>query len=86
MPRAVTSRESIIVWTDEERRYLRRLLSHDFSPSSDEARRTPLGDRTAQDDRKPAGEFKVLVLGAKGTGKTSVLTRVSLALSLPITP
>src|SRR5690606_27129238 len=39
MPRETDSPESTIVWTDEEKRYLRRLLSHDFLAASSEIRR-----------------------------------------------
>lgn len=78
---AADPRESIIVWTEEERRYLRRLLSHDFLSSTEEIRRAltvrRMNGAGAGAARKPAGEFRILVLGAKGTGKTSLLTRVS---------
>ena len=80
MARPADSHESIIVWTDEEKRYLRRLLSHDFLSSSDEIRRAlttrrmNMGPSVA---KKPVGEFRLLVIGAKGTGKTSLLSRVS---------
>lgn len=80
MSRPTGSPESIIVWTDEEKRYLRRLLSHDFLSSSDEIRRA-LTNRQLNGApnvaKKPVGEFRILVMGARGTGKTSLLTRVS---------
>lgn len=78
MTRPAGSPESIIVWTDEERRYLRRLLSHDFLSSNDELRRALTNGRmNGAPAKKPVGEFRILVIGAKGTGKTSLLTRVS---------
>lgn len=81
MTRPEGSPESIIVWTEEEKRYLRRLLSHDFLSSSDELRRARTNRHmNGAPAKKPVAEFRILVIGAKGTGKTSLLTRVSTAL------
>ncbi|MBE3043539.1 hypothetical protein IMZ48_13400, partial [Candidatus Bathyarchaeota archaeon] len=81
MSRPGGSPESIIVWTPEERRYLRRLLNHDFLTSTDEIRRVltnrRLNGAPASIKKKPVGEFRILVVGARGAGKTSLLTRVS---------
>lgn len=81
-----------IVWTEEEKRYLRAMLRLDFLESSatSELRRaltmrrpnggtgpaSPQNHIRNNDSKPPAGEFRVLVIGAKGTGKTSILTRV----------
>ncbi|SPN97275.1 uncharacterized protein DNG_00789 [Cephalotrichum gorgonifer] len=78
--RGADSPESIIVWTEEEKRYLRRMLSLDFLSSGEEIRRAltvrRMNGAGLGAARKPAGEFRILVLGAKGTGKTSLLTRI----------
>ena len=59
-----------MVWTDEEAQYLRALLA--WRPSKADGEKY-----AAMDTRKPAGEFRFLVIGARGCGKTSILTRVN---------
>ena len=60
-----------LIFSDEEARYVQAMLTWDpdemmHRAAEAEARRN-----------KPAGEFRILVIGAKGTGKSSILTRVS---------
>ncbi|KAI0387100.1 P-loop containing nucleoside triphosphate hydrolase protein [Hypomontagnella monticulosa] len=58
-----------MIWTDEEIRYLKALLS--WRPSED-------GDDVDEKSclaERPAGQFMFLVLGAKGCGKTSILEK-----------
>ncbi|RYP11630.1 hypothetical protein DL765_007678 [Monosporascus sp. GIB2] len=57
-----------IVWTEEEARYLRALLS--WKPGKTEVEMQP-----APEIKTPVAEFRVLVLGVKRCGKTSILTR-----------
>lgn len=70
------------VFSDEEAQYLRRVLTWQdtANPRREEARRrAALYNRqiAAEEKReKPVGEFRILVVGAKGTGKTAILTRV----------
>ncbi|KAH8881542.1 P-loop containing nucleoside triphosphate hydrolase protein [Thozetella sp. PMI_491] len=59
------------VWTDEEADYLKAVLRWQDAP--EEAKRKLAVD--AERRKKTAGEFRILVIGAKGTGKTSILTR-----------
>ncbi len=61
------------VWTDEEASYLQAVLRwQDTSP--EEEKRKLAAD--AERRKRTAGEFRILVVGAKGSGKTSILTRV----------
>ncbi|KAK3327805.1 P-loop containing nucleoside triphosphate hydrolase protein [Cercophora scortea] len=61
-----------LVWTDEEARYIKAVFRWKDADDDAAARRT---ERRRHEQQKPAGEFRVLVVGAKGTGKTSILTR-----------
>ncbi|KXX81789.1 Ras-related and estrogen-regulated growth inhibitor-like protein [Madurella mycetomatis] len=72
------------VWTPEEAKYLKAVLRWQASASSDDEKRRQLGTtaeedaarrRQQQGQEKPAGEFRVLVVGGRGTGKTAILTR-----------
>ncbi|OIW23689.1 P-loop containing nucleoside triphosphate hydrolase protein [Coniochaeta ligniaria NRRL 30616] len=69
------------VFSDEEAQYLKRVLSWQDSsnPRREEARRrAALANRQIEAEErreKPVGEFRILVIGAKGTGKTAILTR-----------
>jgi len=54
-------------WTDEEAKLMKAIFT--WEDDEEERRRPPKPDTV--------GELRVLVIGAKGTGKTSVLTRVS---------
>ncbi len=62
------------VWTDEEASYLKAVLRWQDTPPDAEKRKAAA---EAERRKKTAGEFRVLVIGAKGTGKTSILTRVN---------
>ncbi|KAI0152925.1 P-loop containing nucleoside triphosphate hydrolase protein [Xylariaceae sp. FL1272] len=61
---------SSIVWSDEEKRYFRALLS--WQPSMAD-------EHVSKDQHAPklpvAGEFRILILGSQGVGKTAILTR-----------
>ncbi|KAK0643120.1 P-loop containing nucleoside triphosphate hydrolase protein [Cercophora newfieldiana] len=65
------------VWTAEEAKYLKAVLRwQDAPPNPEEERRLRVAAAEKEAERrKPAGEFRVLVIGARGTGKTSILTR-----------
>jgi hypothetical protein len=70
-----------LVWTAEEAKYLKAVLRwHDSTSDEKRARRAEeeasRRRRRQQEQEKPAGEFRVLVIGARGTGKTAILTRV----------
>ncbi|KAI1631849.1 P-loop containing nucleoside triphosphate hydrolase protein [Biscogniauxia mediterranea] len=62
---------SSVAWSEEETRYFRALLSWDPSKAIDDSARTP----HPLYEKPPAGEFRILIVGAKGCGKTSLLTR-----------
>ncbi|KAK4104172.1 hypothetical protein N658DRAFT_444058 [Parathielavia hyrcaniae] len=67
-----------LVWTPDEANYLEAIFRWQDTAASpqDEERRREAEDaaRRAQ-EKKPTGEFRILVLGARGTGKTALLTR-----------
>lgn len=80
------------VWTPEEAKYLKAVLRWQASASSDDEKRRRLGTAAEEDaarrrhqqvQEKPAGEFRVLVVGGRGTGKTAILTRVSIPQATP---
>jgi len=65
------------VWTPEEAKFLKAVLRWQDSPTAEEERRVRAAAQEAERKRrKPAGEFRILVIGARGAGKTSILTRV----------
>lgn len=66
---------SSMIFTDEEARYLRAVLKWQEKPPEDNVASWMLnGLRMAE--KKPVGEFRILVIGAHGVGKTSILTTV----------
>ncbi|KAL1835564.1 hypothetical protein VTJ49DRAFT_6454 [Mycothermus thermophilus] len=74
--RAVNS----LVFSPEETKYLKAIFrwTESHLPSDDEAeqrRRDEEEKRKHQLQQKPAGELHILVIGAKGAGKTALLTR-----------
>ncbi|KAJ9165369.1 p-loop containing nucleoside triphosphate hydrolase protein [Coniochaeta hoffmannii] len=79
--RRVDSEAGSYVFSDEEAQYLKRVLSWQNSdnPLREAARRrAALANRQIEAEEKrekPVGEFRILVIGAKGTGKTAMLTR-----------
>lgn len=87
--RRIDSDMGSYVFSDEEAQYLKRVLSWQDSnnPRREEARRrAALANRQIEAEErreKPVGEFRILVIGAKGTGKTAILTRVSHRMSSP---
>ncbi|KAJ9156719.1 hypothetical protein NKR23_g1290 [Pleurostoma richardsiae] len=68
-----------IVWSDDESQYIRAILKWRDEPQDDRMVDKPSGApiRFAPETRgwHPVGEFRILVLGAQGVGKTSLLTR-----------
>lgn len=61
-----------IIWTEEEAKYLKTLLEWD--PTNVDTKNIE-----KLDENKPVkNELRVLVVGGKGTGKTSMLQKVSL--------
>ena len=82
--RRVNADTGSYVFSDEEAQYLKRVLNWQESdnPRREEARRrAALANRQIEAEEKrekPVGEFRILVIGAKGTGKTAILTRVSI--------
>jgi hypothetical protein len=64
-----------MIFSDDEAKYLRAVLNWQEKPPDDKRAGWMLGLRGPE--RKPAGEFRVLVIGAKGVGKTSILKKVS---------
>ncbi|KAI2640019.1 P-loop containing nucleoside triphosphate hydrolase protein [Xylaria nigripes] len=57
-----------MILTDEEKRYFRALLAWEPSNAEDLA--------TKRFERPLGGRFRILMLGAKGCGKTAILTRI----------
>ncbi|AEO62379.1 uncharacterized protein THITE_2106481 [Thermothielavioides terrestris NRRL 8126] len=72
-----------LVWTAEEAKYLKAIFQwRDAVSSSDDEERQHQqeedGKRQHQDQhqqQRPAGQFRILVVGGRGTGKTAILTR-----------
>ncbi|KAI1773551.1 P-loop containing nucleoside triphosphate hydrolase protein [Hypoxylon cercidicola] len=60
-----------MIFTEEEIRYYQALLSWEPSDDEDNTQGKPLPLEM------PAGQFRFLVLGSKGCGKTSILERVN---------
>ncbi|KAK4463986.1 ras-related and estrogen-regulated growth inhibitor-like protein [Cladorrhinum samala] len=76
-----------LVFTPEEAKYLKAILSWEDDDSTDggSGKRKPRPSPRDVERRKhqskgpqekPAGEFRVLVIGGRATGKTAILTRV----------
>ena len=78
-----------LVWSLEEAKYLKAIFHwQETDPALEEKRRRQQAEedeRKRQQEQKPAGEFRVLVIGGRGTGKTAILTRVSTLLHRAIT-
>lgn len=68
-----------VIFTDDEARYIKAMLSWE-EPTLDEKKQLDLARaleaEAEANKRQPVGEFRILVAGGKGTGKTSILTRV----------
>ncbi|KAI0545284.1 P-loop containing nucleoside triphosphate hydrolase protein [Xylaria curta] len=63
-----------MILSDEEKRYYRALLAWKPSDAEKDTK------QEAAPERLVAGQFRVLILGSKGCGKTALLTRVSVHL------
>lgn len=68
-----------MIFSDEEAKYLRAVLKWQERPLDDNRASWMLGLRVPE--RRPVGEFRILVIGAKGVGKTSILKKVRKRLS-----
>lgn len=78
-----------IIFSDDEARYLRVLMRHvDKPPDEHRASWVFNGFHIPEEKVKPVGEFKVLVIGAKGVGKTCLLkvSKTMMMFSLNIIP
>ncbi|KAK3370207.1 P-loop containing nucleoside triphosphate hydrolase protein [Podospora didyma] len=69
------------IWTAEEAKYLKAILQWQESPRSDDEKKKRQASveeaerKRQKQQQQPTGEFRVLVIGARGSGKTSILTR-----------
>lgn len=61
-----------MIFSDDEAKYLRAVLKWQEKNPDDNRASWMLGLRAP----KPVGEFRILVIGAKGVGKTSILKKV----------
>lgn len=66
---------SSMIFTDEEARYLRAVLKWQEKLPEDNVTSWMLNGMRIP-EKKPVGEFRILVIGAQGVGKTSILTTV----------
>lgn len=68
-----------IIFSDDEARYLRAILIQLEKPPDDDNRTSWIfsGINIPPKEAKIAGEFRILVLGDKTVGKTSLLEKVS---------
>lgn len=64
---------SSMIFTDEEARYLRAVLKWQEKLPEDNVTSWMLNGMRIP-EKKPVGEFRILVIGAQGVGKTSILT------------
>ncbi len=71
------------VWTDEEASFLKAVLRWQDREAEVARRKAAI---EAERRKKTVGEFRILVVGAKGSGKTSLLTRVNRQSSLSLLP
>ncbi|KAK0719669.1 P-loop containing nucleoside triphosphate hydrolase protein [Lasiosphaeris hirsuta] len=66
------------VWTADEAKYLKAILRWQ-EPEDEKTRAAAAAAAAEAAERRrrqqPAGEFRILVIGARGSGKTSILTR-----------
>lgn len=68
---------SSMIFSDDEARFLRLVLRLAEKPPDDnKASWMTKGLRMTEKKAKSAGEFRVLVIGDRGVGKTSLLTKV----------
>lgn len=65
-----------MILSQEEKRYYRALLAWKPSDAEESTK------QKVAPERPVAGQFRVLVIGSKGCGKTSILTRVGIYCSL----
>lgn len=63
-----------MIFSDDEAKYLRAVLKWQEKPCDDNRASWMPGLRTTE--KKPMGEIRILVIGAKGVGKTSILKKV----------
>ncbi|KAI0439099.1 P-loop containing nucleoside triphosphate hydrolase protein [Xylaria telfairii] len=65
----IVEKLELMILSQEEKRYYRALLAWKPSDAEENAK------QKAAPERPVAGQFRVLVLGSKGCGKTAILTR-----------
>ena len=70
------------VWSDEEASFLKAVLRWQDREAEATRRKAAI---EAERRKKTVGEFRILVVGAKGSGKTSLLTRVNRQISFSAT-
>lgn len=70
-----------MIFSEEEARYLRAVLKWQEKSSEDSSSIWMLNGLRMPEKKKPVGEFRILVIGAQGVGKTSILTKVRTAVS-----
>lgn len=63
-----------MIFSDSEAKYLRAVLKWQEKSPEDNRASWMLGLRAPE--KKPVGEFRILVIGDKGVGKTSILKKV----------
>jgi hypothetical protein len=65
-----------MVWSEEEEKYLKALLSFNSATNGTKPAEPKGAARKKEKQAPPVGEFKILIVGAKGCGKTSILEKV----------
>lgn len=63
-----------MIFSDDEVKYLRAVLKWQEKNTDDNRASWMLGLHSPE--KKPVAEFRILVIGSKGAGKTSILKKV----------
>lgn len=63
-----------MIFSDDKVKYLRAVLKWQEKNTDDNRASWMLGLRSPE--KKPVAEFRILVIGSKGVGKTSILKKV----------
>lgn len=73
-----------VIFSDDEARFLQQMLKMVEKPPDDHRASWIFnGFAMPQNKTKPAGEFRILVIGGQGVGKTSILTKARAFHPLP---
>lgn len=77
-----------IIFNEDEARYLQAILRHLDKPPDSNSRASWIfsGIYFPERKTKPVGEFRILVIGAKGVGKTCLLKEVSVLFNSLLSP